>query len=97
MWLVAKRERESKFVATLGLSGVCEKLEHPTVRRGSFDPIALKGNFLGWNRRALHGIKIATFRDHGEVEEVLTSTTVRTRDTMFPLARVRRKCEGEAR
>ena len=32
-----------------------------------------------------HGIKIATFRDDGEVEEVFTSTTVRTRDTVFPL------------
>ena len=32
-----------------------------------------------------HGIKIATFRDDGEVEEVFTSTTVRTRDTIFPL------------
>ena len=32
-----------------------------------------------------HGIKIATFRDGGEVEEVFTSTTVRTRDTVFPL------------
>ena len=32
-----------------------------------------------------HGIKIATFRDDGEVEEVVTSTTVRTRDTVFPL------------
>ena len=32
-----------------------------------------------------HGIKIATFRDDGEVEEVFKSTTVRTRDTVFPL------------
>ena len=32
-----------------------------------------------------HGIKIATFRDDGEVEEVFTSTTVRTRDTVFLL------------
>ena len=32
-----------------------------------------------------HGIKIATFRDDEEVEEVFTSTTVRTRDTRFPL------------
>ena len=28
-----------------------------------------------------HGIKIATFRNDGEVEEVFTSTTERTRDT----------------
>ena len=32
-----------------------------------------------------HGIKIATFRDDGEVEEVFTNTTVRTRGTVFPL------------
>ena len=30
-----------------------------------------------------HGINIATFRDDGEIEEVFTSTTVRTRDTVF--------------
>ena len=29
--------------------------------------------------------QMATFRDDGEVEEVFTSTTVRTRDTVFPL------------
>ena len=32
-----------------------------------------------------HGIKIATFLGDGEVEEVFTSATVRTRDTVFPL------------
>ena len=32
-----------------------------------------------------HSIKIATCRDDGEVEEVFTSKTVRTRDTVFPL------------
>ena len=32
-----------------------------------------------------HQNKIATFRDDGEVQEVFTSTTVRTRDTVFPL------------
>ena len=61
------------------------KLEHPTVRRGSLDPIALQPIFGGWYRRVPHGIKIATFRDDGEVEEAFTSTTVRTRDTVFPL------------
>ena len=61
------------------------KLEHPTVRRGSLDPVALQKIFVGWNRRVPHGIKIATFRDDGEVEEVFTSTTVRTCDTVFPL------------
>ena len=55
------------------------KLEHPTVRRGSLDPIALQGIFAVWNRRVPHGIKIATFRDDGEVEEVFTSTTVNSR------------------
>ena len=55
------------------------------MRRGSLDPIALQGFFVGWNRRVPHGIKIATFRDDGEVEEVFTSTTVRTRDRVFPL------------
>ena len=52
------------------------------MRRGSLDPIVLQGIFVGWNRRVPHGIKIATFRDDGEVEEVFTSTT---RDTVFPL------------
>ena len=27
------------------------KLEHPAVRRGSLDPIAVQGIFVGWNRR----------------------------------------------
>ena len=53
--------------------------------RGRLDPIALQGIVVGWNRRVPHGINIATFGDHGEVEEVFTSTTVRTRDTVFPL------------
>ena len=61
------------------------KLGHPTVRRGSLEPVALQGIFVGWNRRLPHGIKIATFRDDGEVDEVFTSATVRTRDTVFPL------------
>ena len=72
-------------MASLGLSGVFDKLEHPTVRRGSLDLIALQGIFVGWNRRVPHGIKIATFRDDGEVQEVFTSTTVQTRDTAFLL------------
>ena len=42
-------------------------------------------DFVGWNRRVPHDIKIATFRDDGEVEEVFTSTTVRTRDAVFPV------------
>ena len=58
------------------------KLEHPTVRGGSLDPIALQGIFVGKNRRVPHGIKAATFRDDGEVEEEFTSTTVRTRDSV---------------
>ena len=45
----------------------------------------MQKNFVGWNRRVPHGIKIATFRDDGDVDEVFTSTTVRTRDTVFPL------------
>ena len=61
------------------------KLEHPTVRQGSLDPTALQGIFVGWNRRVSHGINIETFRDDGEVEKLFTSTTVRTRDTVFPL------------
>ena len=55
------------------------------MRRESLDPIALQGIFVTWNRRVPHGIEIATFRDDGEVEEVFTGTTVRTRDTVFPL------------
>ena len=81
--VICCQERETKFEATLGLSGVCDKIGHPTVR-GSLDPIALQGIFVGWNRRVPPGIKIATFRDDGEVEEVFTSTTMRYRDTVFP-------------
>ena len=56
------------------------KLEHPTVRRGSLGPLPCKEFLL--QQESPHGIKIATFRDDGEVEEVFT--TVRTRDTVFP-------------
>ena len=65
------------------------KLEHP-VRRGSLDPIALQGIFVAWNRRVPHGIKIATFRNDGEVEEVFTSTTVRSSLSSAVLARSQR-------
>ena len=41
--------------------------------------------FLSVGTGGSHGIKIVTFRDDGEVEEVFTSTIVRTRDTVFPL------------
>ena len=78
------RERPSSW-PPWGCLAFAIKLEHPTVRRGSLDPIALHGIFVGWNRRVPHGIEIATFRDDGEVEELFTSTTVRTRDTVFPL------------
>ena len=60
------------------------KLKHPTLRRGSLDPIALHGIFVVWNRKVPHGIKIATFRDDREIEKVFTSTIVRTRDTGVP-------------
>ena len=80
---VAKRERERlSSWPPWGCLAFAVKLELPTVRRGSLDPIALQGFFVGWNP---HGINIATFRDDGEVEEVFTSTTVRIRDTVFPL------------
>ena len=79
-----ERERPSSW-PPWGCLAFALKREHPTVRRGSLEPIALQGIFVGWNRRVPHGIKIATFRDDGEVEEVFTSTTVRTRDTVFPL------------
>ena len=71
-------KRETKFVAPWGCLAFAIKLEHPTVRRGSLDPITLQGRFVGWNRRVPHGINIVTVRDDGEVEEVFTSTTVRT-------------------
>ena len=77
-------ERKTKLVAWSCLA-FAVKLEQPTVRRGSLEPIALQGIFVGWNTRVPHGIKIATFHNDGEVEEVFTSTTVRTRDTVFPL------------
>ena len=54
------------------------------MRRGSLDPIALQGIFVVWNRRVPHGTKVATFCDDGEVEEVFTSETVRSCDTVFP-------------
>ena len=68
-----------------GLSGVCDKIgtSRSASRKSGSHRIARI--LVGWNRRAPHGIKIATFRDDGEVEEVFTSTTVRTRDTVFPL------------
>ena len=50
-----------------------------------WSPWPCKEMFVGWNRSVPHGINIATFRDDGEVEEVFTNTTVRTRDTVFPL------------
>ena len=78
------RERPSSW-PPWGCLAFAINLEHTTVRRGSLDPVALQGIFAGRNRRVPHGIKIATFRDDGEVEEVFTSTTVRTRDTVFPL------------
>ena len=80
------RERERPCAwPPWGCLAFAVKLEYPTVRRGSLDPIALQGIFVGWNRRMPHGITIAIFRDDGEFEEVFTSTTVRTRDTVFPL------------
>ena len=78
------RERPSSW-PPWGCLTFAIKVEHSTVRRGSLDPIALQGIFVGWNRKVPHGIKNATFRDDGEVEEVFTSTTVRTRDTVLPL------------
>ena len=79
-----ERERPSSW-PPWGCLAFAIKLEHPTVRRGSLDPIALQGILVGWNRRVPHGNKIATFRDDGEVEEVFTSRTVRTCDTVFRL------------
>ena len=70
-------------MATLGWLAI--KVEHPTVRRGGLDPVAVEGIFVGWNREVPHSIKIGTFGDDGEVEEVLATTTVRTRDTVLPL------------
>ena len=61
-----------------------------------FAPHRSARNFVGWNRRVPLGIKIATFRDDGEVEDVFTSTTVRTRDTVFPLFDAGTKSATEA-
>ena len=108
--LPRERERPSSW-PPWGCLAFAIKLEHPAVRRESLEPIALQEILVGWNRRVPHGINIATFRDDGEVEEVFTSTTVRTRDTVFPLigdagmrsateaelSRVRRECESETR
>ena len=41
--------------------------------------------FVGWNRSVPRGINIATSSDDGEIEEVCTSTTVGSRDTVFLL------------
>ena len=78
------QERETK-IRGLPWGCLAFAIKIGTVRRGSLDPIALQGIVVGWNRRVPHGIKIATFRDDGEVGEVFTSTTVPTRDTVFPL------------
>ena len=58
------RERPSSW-PPWGCLAFAIKLEHPTVRRGRLDPIALQRNFVGCNRTVPHGIKIATFRDDG--------------------------------
>ena len=44
------REKKNQLVAT-GLSGVCDQIGASHRRRGSLDPIALQGFFVGWNRR----------------------------------------------
>ena len=64
---------------------------NPQCAKEVWIPSLCKEIFVGWNRRVPHGIKIATFRDDGEVEEVFTSTTVRTRDTVAV-----RRCWHEA-
>ena len=66
------REKPSSW-PPWGCLAVVIKLEHPTMRQGSLDPIAVQGIFIGWNRRVPHGIKIATFRDDGRVEDVFCS------------------------
>ena len=77
-------QEKIKFVATLRLCGVCNQIgtSHSARKFGSH---RLAKNFVVWNRSVPHGIKIATFRDDGEVEGVFESATVRTRDTAFPV------------
>ena len=58
-------------------------LEKPMVARDSRDPLAIQDIFFGWNRSVPRGINIATSSDDGEIEEVFTSTTVGSRDTVF--------------
>ena len=62
-------------------------LEKPMVFRDSRDPLAIQEILVGWNRSVPRGINIATSSDDGEIEEVFTSTTVGSRDTVFLLFR----------
>ena len=56
-------------------------LEKPMVFRDSRDPQAIQDIFVGWNR------SVPPSSDDGEIEEVFTSTTVGSRDTVFLLFR----------
>ena len=109
LYVTCCRERPSSWPPS-GCLAFAIKLEHPTVRRGSLDPIALQGRiFVGWNRRVPHGIKIATFRDDGEVEESRVRLCKRVTQCsrcasmlarsqrLRQSSRSSRKCEGEAR
>ena len=44
------RREKTKFAATVGTVWRSRSsLEHPTVRRGSLDPVSVQGLFVGWN------------------------------------------------
>ena len=71
------------FVATLGLSGVCDQIGTSHSASRTCGSHRLARNFVGWNRRAASTLR--PFSVDGEVEEVFTSTTLRTHDTVFLL------------
>ena len=73
---------------TLVLLDVCD---HAGKKRWSSVTVVIhwpsRRYFVGWNRSVPRGINIATSSDDGAIEEVFTSTTVGSRDTVFLLFR----------
>ena len=79
------REKPSSW-PPWGCLAFCDQIGTSHSASKKFGSHRLGRIFLSVGTGGCHtALKIATFRDDGEVEEVFTSTTVRTRDTVFPL------------
>ena len=65
-------------------------LEPRVNRETKLDPVAVLGIFLGYDMTISGGVRVAVLRPLGdnayEVEEILVTTTARTKDKEFPLA-----------